>query len=272
MYLKFWGVRGSFPVSSQDVKKYGGNTSCIEVNTGKTLIVLDGGSGLYNLGKTIVKENKFKDIHIFLTHTHLDHIMGLVNFAPMYNSNYTIYIYGPKRENCSIKDTLNCIFSQPIWPISISQAGANVIFRELSPSDQIDFDENTKVINTLLDHPNGSIGYRIFKDNKSITYLTDLGHSDTIHPSLLKFCSDSDALIYDSHFTQDEYNSPKYSNWGHSCWEKGVSLSIEANVKNHFIFHHAPERNDLELDFILKNALELRKNVFIATEGFLLNT
>lgn len=271
MRLKFWGVRGSFPVSSPSTIRYGGNTSCIEIEVADKLIILDGGTGLYPLGKKIIAEKKYSTIHLFLTHTHLDHIAGLVNFAPLYHPDFTIYIYGPKRSHINLSDTIYRLFSNPIWPIAMDQVHAKLQWIELCNGESVPLEQGPSISALELDHPDSALGYRLDYADRALVYLTDLAHGPELHMALYNFCYNADALIYDSHFTYDEYISPKYANWGHSCWEKGVDLSIESQVKHHFIFHHSPDRTDAQLDTILENALIKRKQVYIATEQFTLD-
>lgn len=85
MKVIVWGCRGSLPSPDPENIIYGGNTSCVSVAKDDTLIILDGGSGMQRLGKVITPE--IKELHILLTHLHIDHIMGLGFFQPMYNPN-----------------------------------------------------------------------------------------------------------------------------------------------------------------------------------------
>ena len=95
-YVKFWGIRGSYPTPDKDKMEYGGDTSCIEVRTKENdLLILDMGTGIRHIGKKILEDPSYpNEINIFLTHYHWDHIIGFLYFAPLYKSKYTINIYG----------------------------------------------------------------------------------------------------------------------------------------------------------------------------------
>ena len=74
MKIKIWGCRGSLPSPGAEKLKYGGNTSCVQLEHKNTCIILDGGSGIVDLGKSW--NPKYTEVNILLSHLHLDHIMG----------------------------------------------------------------------------------------------------------------------------------------------------------------------------------------------------
>ena len=76
MNITLWGVRGSIPTTRPDTKEYGGNTSCVEVEAGGRLLILDAGSGIQGLNFSRNLDNS--RIDILLTHLHIDHIQGIV--------------------------------------------------------------------------------------------------------------------------------------------------------------------------------------------------
>ena len=55
--IKFRGVRGSYPTPKANFLNFGGNTSCVEVNLGDNLVVLDAGTGIVDLGTELVREH-----------------------------------------------------------------------------------------------------------------------------------------------------------------------------------------------------------------------
>ena len=62
--IKFWGVRGSIPTPGKNFIRYGGNTPCIEVRCGETLIIIDAGSGIRELGDSLLQEFKGRNADI----------------------------------------------------------------------------------------------------------------------------------------------------------------------------------------------------------------
>ena len=104
--IRFWGCRGSFPTPDKDKMIYGGDTSCIEIRTSDNqIIILDMGSGLKRLGNKIINDATYpNEINIFLSHYHLDHIMGFLMFEPLFDENYKINIYSRDSNNKGCKD------------------------------------------------------------------------------------------------------------------------------------------------------------------------
>ena len=77
MKVTFWGTRGSIPTPGQETIKYGGNTTCLELELDDgTLVIFDAGTGIKKLGQKIVSNGTHKTIHLFFTHSHWDHIQA----------------------------------------------------------------------------------------------------------------------------------------------------------------------------------------------------
>lgn len=82
MRVRLWGVRGSIPVPGSQAAGFGGNTSCVQITAADgTELILDAGTGIRDLGAAICASNR--RLHVLLTHLHLDHIQGLMFFAPL---------------------------------------------------------------------------------------------------------------------------------------------------------------------------------------------
>jgi phosphoribosyl 1,2-cyclic phosphodiesterase len=61
--LTFWGTRGSIPTPGPSTVRYGGNTPCVELRTGDGwLIILDAGTGIRELGRTLLERGNGKPI------------------------------------------------------------------------------------------------------------------------------------------------------------------------------------------------------------------
>ena len=116
-YIKFWGVRGSNPTPDADKVKYGGDTSCVEIRTTlNDTIILDMGTGIRNLGDKIISDPSYsKEINIFLSHYHWDHIMGFFTFAPLYVEGYNINIYGYNKHT-PINQLSDTLINTNFWP------------------------------------------------------------------------------------------------------------------------------------------------------------
>lgn len=303
MNVKFWGTRGSIPTPGPNTIKYGGNTSCVSVlveeqpvtvghvGIGKTgemmdevhyppvkrLVILDGGSGLRELGMDIMKNMQFDEngvpvpleMWIFFSHVHWDHIQGIPFFEPMFIKGNTIHLYGEKKVRVSLEETLKGQQQYPNFPISIEEIsinGANMSFTDLHAGEKIHVGNSVTVHSTKLSHPDGVFCYKIeeaVEDGiKSLVYATDTEHRNVLDPRLLKITEDADVLIYDAQYTPDEYignvGMPKFD-WGHSTYEFAVDTAITACVKCLFLFHHDPKHTDKDIDQIVEKAIKYAK-------------
>jgi ribonuclease BN (tRNA processing enzyme) len=127
-------------------------------------------------------------------------------------------------------------------------------------------------------HPMNTYGFRVRSGGSTIAYIPDNemsgGTYDMPHGwlnSFKKFLGGVDVLIHDAMFTDDEYR--RFAGWGHSTFRDAVQLAEDAGVRRLLLFHHAPERTDLQLDHIveaLQNDLARRNSglqLGVAAEG-----
>ncbi len=264
--VKFWGVRGSIACATPNHMRYGGNTSCIEVMCNGYRLILDAGTGIRQLG-TEMQKLEAEDFHILLTHTHWDHINGFPFFAPAYNSKMSIDILaGHLYEKGGIQKVLSAQMDNPMFPIPLEAMTAQTNYVDFKMGDSFDLTNEVHIKTAPLNHPNGSSGYRIEHDGKSIAYITDTEHvPGETDQNVLKLIEGADLVIYDSTYTEEEF--PSKIGWGHSTWNEGLRLCKIANAKNLAIFHHDPDHDDDFMDNIAKLAKAQWDNTFVAVEG-----
>ncbi len=266
MTIRFWGVRGSQPVSGDKTIRYGGNTSCIEIRCDDSLIILDAGTGITNLGNRL-QDAPHSDIHLFLTHTHFDHINGFPFFKPLHKKTQSLTLWaGHLSEGKTIQSTLETLLSPAFFPVPLPKLKANIVFKDFKVGETFSSHENILVNTIALNHPGGATGYRIHYHGHAICYITDMEHtSQAPDPALVKFVEQADILIYDASYADEEFE--KYIGWGHSTWQQGARLAEKANVSQYIPTHHYPGRTDDELDALQKKLSAWLPNALFAKEG-----
>ncbi|HET9667400.1 MAG TPA: MBL fold metallo-hydrolase, partial [Desertimonas sp.] len=124
MRVKVWGARGAVPTPGRSTNRYGGNTSCLQVTLSDgRLLVLDAGSGIRNLGLRLA--GSARRIDILLTHLHLDHIQGLLFFAPLFMPEADIVIWGPPAPEM-LSERLARYLSPPLSPLHLRELPASI--------------------------------------------------------------------------------------------------------------------------------------------------
>ena len=268
-FVKFWGVRGSIPCPGPDTAIYGGNTPCVEIRCGSNVLIFDAGTGIRPLGNILAADN-VRDVDLFLTHTHLDHINGFPMFNFLFDDKNHLKIWAGRREVwSSIKDIFEKFMAPPIWPLSIENLGAEIIFSDFEIGEEFSPKPGIIIRTVNLNHPQGAVGYRVDFSGKSICYVTDTEHAkDCRDQNILKLIEGADIVIYDASFTDEEY--PNFVGWGHSTWQEGVRLCTDAGAQRLAVFHHLPGRSDDELAIIDSSVGVLLPGSVVAREGMVL--
>lgn len=251
---------------------YGGNTPCLELRapTGEILI-FDAGTGARPLGTALVQEQQRKGtppqdsrVDIFLTHFHWDHIQGIPFFAPLYQQENHIRFFshapiGP------LKQVLEGQMAKPYFPVNFESATHHREFIELSAEGWNQ--SGLRIQPFLLNHPQGSSGYRIEAEGTVLVYATDHEHGiPELDSGLRQFAEGADLLIYDAQYTPEEYE--QHRGWGHSTWTEAVSVAQDAKVKQLVLFHHDPSHNDEAVRRIMEQARRKFANTLAAREGW----
>jgi len=262
MQVTFWGVRGSFPVVSPRCAGYGGNTPCLEVDTG-SCILIDAGTGIRTAGKTLV-ERGVEQIHLLLSHTHWDHIQGFPYFAPLYQKNTRIQIYSLGRRGHPLEDVFRDQQQPSFFPVSLDEVNAELVFTELEDGQRFAIDD-TEVLCRRMNHPGVTGGFRIEHGGQTFAYISDLdfythlllgddlpANSDREKQKCLQRLKDNvhdlahrtDLMVFDTFFLPEEYQP----DWGHSRPDDALKVGLEAQVKKIALFHHEPHRSDEKID------------------------
>jgi len=267
MRVRFWGVRGSIPCPGPATIRYGGNTPCIEARCGERIIIFDAGTGLRQLGLELAKDNKVRHVDIFITHCHLDHVSGLPFFAPLFRDDYRVRIWaGNLMPSNSIEKVMRTLMSSPWFPVPMEIFKAKIEFRDFRSGDTLQPYDDVVLQTALLDHPDGTNGYRLEYGGRTFTLLCDAeGFPGKRDKEMVSLARGADLAVYDATFTDEEIASRP--GWGHSTWTRGVRLANEAKVKRLCLFHHDPSHDDDFMDRLAAEASEARAGTIVAREG-----
>ena len=255
IYIDFWGVRGSVPSPGPETIRYGGNTSCISITVENKILILDAGTGIRNLGSSMIGQSDLK-IFIIITHTHWDHIQGFPFFTPIYQPNRPVYMFPTLHKKNLVLSSLIDQMDGAHFPLTPDQVPSNFNF---ITEDPLEFLAKNGFHMELvpMNHPGGAFGYKIKFDDTVICYFTD-NEIDPPYPKSIELnelteqCKNADVLIHDAQYTEDDM--PFKHGWGHSLISQVTDLGKTANVKNLVYFHHDPDRTDDELDAQLEKA------------------
>lgn len=293
MRITLWGVRGSIPTPfrhtmvSDKIKKamslatprdisseesidrfidslpfsvkgtYGGNTTCLEVRTkDNEIIIIDGGTGLKNLGASLMKEDFGRGEGIatmLFTHTHWDHIQGIPFFVPFYIKGNRFNIYSPFSD---IKERIEYqqVFSH--FPVNLDYMFATKEFFVLEKESEFNLND-VKIINKRMRHPGGCFGFRFEEEGKSFVFTSDcefnideMDYIDTYRD----FLSNADVAVFDAQYTFEDSVINKVD-WGHSSASIAIDIAVRFNIKKLILWHHDPDHSDEKLDAVLSNAM-----------------
>jgi phosphoribosyl 1,2-cyclic phosphodiesterase len=250
--VKIWGPRGSIPAPGPETMRYGGNTSCVQVtlDDGSTF-VLDAGTGIRSLGLALDSAGE-QPLNILLTHLHLDHIQGLMFFAPMFNPRSEIVVWGPAAQEASLEDRIARYISAPLSPVEVRELPCHPSFRE---AETTEWRIGSATIHAAsVSHRGPTLGYRIEADGSSLCYIPDhepglgapLANLEEEWISGFEIARGASLLIHDCQYTDEEY--PDHIGWGHSPLSDTLAFAHRTEVERVLLFHHDPLHGDDFLD------------------------
>jgi phosphoribosyl 1,2-cyclic phosphodiesterase/CheY-like chemotaxis protein len=259
MRVKFWGTRGSIPTPGPSTQRYGGNTACVEVRCGRSILMLDCGTGAREMGLALAREAQGKpvEVHLLVGHTHWDHIQGFPFFPPAYVAGNRLTIYSLRGSDKSLEKVFTGQMDNSYFPVSVSELAAQLQFVELDGPVQIG---DARVTHFYLNHPGLAIAFRIEAAGKSLVYVSDHepywrmnGDNELnrrLEHDLDDFARAADLYIREAQYTVEEYAAKR--GWGHSTWPDALESAHRAGARQLALFHHDPQRDDDALDRILE--------------------
>ncbi|MDQ7028442.1 MAG: MBL fold metallo-hydrolase [Ardenticatenia bacterium] len=294
--VRFWGVRGSYPVPGPHTVRVGGNTPCVEVEAGDHIILFDGGTGIIPAGRAMIQRHQEQgrplSAVILFSHTHHDHIQGMPYFAPAYAATATLYLFGPRAVREQVSEALRRAMVPPNFPISVEDLRAVRVVRSLAETEGIWLfpgQLDPEVRNVFRDPPDGSEDgvvridvlksyahpqegvylYRVSYRGHTLVYATDTEGYQGGDQRLIRFAQNADLLIHDAQYTLEEYLDPVVSKqgWGHSTPEMALEVALAAGVRRLAFFHHDPDHSDALLLDIEARAQAQFPGAMMAREG-----
>ena len=266
---RIWGARGSVPAAPSEPSAYGANTPCVEVRCGSRTLVLDAGTGIVALGASLLRR-KSREVDIFFTHCHYDHIEGLPFFRPLHRPDWVVRIWaGHMVGRMSAREMVREYMRQPYFPVGPDCFTARVGFQDFSSGDVLELEGSITLRTAPLNHPGGAVGYRVDYRGRSICYVTDTEHvPGKPDANVLGLIRDADAVIYDAAYTDEDF--ARYAGYGHSTWQEGVRLCEAAGAKRLIAFHHRPDATDAALARVERLLVRRLPGSALAREGLVI--
>lgn len=287
--VRFWGVRGSYPTANAATLAIGGNTACVEADVGGRRLIFDAGTGIIELGKEICAGPMPPPAtYVFLSHTHIDHVMGLCFFEPLLTPKARTFILGPGSSRGALTRSLRHLTHSHLFPVSLDELKGKKEIFSLDGGESVRFGAGRRpkiealrsangalaaelVIETRKSpaHPlNGVMLYRVSYRNKSFVYATDIEQQAGGYPEVIEFARGADLLIHDAQYLHGEYVSrvkPR-KGWGHSTIDRAAQVARKAGVKRLALFHHEPTHDDEMMAKIARRAKRLFHPSVVAHE------
>jgi phosphoribosyl 1,2-cyclic phosphodiesterase len=267
------GVRGTAPVAQAGFMRYGGATTSVLIEDGAGVrLVIDAGTGLRTLQPRLAVARAATPVLMLFTHYHLDHLIGLPAFAPLYDPGWHVTFASPRREGVAVEDALTRLVDKPFWPAAFRAQRRFLVLPDAPGEDAVR--HGALVVRWCpVHHRNGCHAYRIDDRDSgaSVVFATDLEWraSDAAErEALLRLCRTprpAEVLIMDGQYDASE--ADRFSGWGHSTWQDAVQVAASACVDRLVVTHHAPDRDDAALDGRRAALAATGMNACLAREG-----
>jgi phosphoribosyl 1,2-cyclic phosphodiesterase len=262
MNARIWGCRGTVPAPGPETVRYGGNTTCVAVETAEgRIVVLDCGSGMRTLGASLLPDPP-AEIDILLTHMHLDHVTGLGFFGPLF-MNKTLRIWGPRLGDVPLADRLAAYLGPPLFPMPFADIPVTLEVTEVE-RDTWQMGGLT-VTSAPVQHPGGALGYRLEEAGRTFAFIPD-NELGLDADSGVELATGADVLFHDAQYTDAEY--PSKVGWGHSSLSDFAAFVRRTEPSRALMFHHDPASDDAKLEDMRDEAAQLAdREIELAAEG-----
>jgi CheY-like chemotaxis protein len=253
--VAFWGCRSSSSAVSPVVTRYGKHTSCVSIELPQHMLIFDAGSGISLLGNELMAEGRFKELWLFLTHFHSDHIEGLAGFPCARDASYTLNIAGSgepeKPLEKMLADAFEPGFGAEAPPCTIELYEMIEQTYEILPG--------VRLTAFYSNHPGTTLGFILQTEERKIAYCPDsevYGDAATAlqdyDEKLGGLVRGVDLLIHDGRYTDEDYKT--HRNTGHSSFLAAVDFAGRNKIKQLVLVHQDDSYPDAVLDAMAKAA------------------
>ncbi|WP_442772364.1 MBL fold metallo-hydrolase [Paenirhodobacter enshiensis] len=263
--LRLHGVRGSLPMATASVARYGGATICIELRVAGRVLIFDAGSGIHPAGQALRAEG-VREIDLFLSHWHYDHTIGLPFFAPLYCPETRLTLWSGHAATGPARELLAGLMRAPYFPVGPEVFRATLETRDFDPPETFDLAPGLRIRTLALNHPGSATAYRVEAGGRALCIVTDVEHvPGVLDPAVTAFVAGADLMLYDSMY--DDGDMCSHCGFGHSSWQQALRIARAAGVGQVGFVHHAPFRTDDALDAIATAAATEFPGAFVARQG-----
>ena len=286
MQVICWGTRGSIPtpLTPQETARkvqaaarrgpgdaadpvsgraswstYGGDTSCVEIRASDELtLVIDLGTGFRQLSHRLAADTRANRLVVFLSHLHMDHLIGLPLATVAYRQDTEFDVYGRHRHDVALDRFMHQVQAPPYFPVPLDQMGARFTFHEFEACGEAVWRSpaglpRVAVSACPVDHPNGCVSFRVETDSGALVYASDRETPGRADEAFQTFAHGATHLLHDAQYTPAQYageEGPSRQSWGHSTYQSAVDAALQADVRHLVLWHHDPEHTDDQLDAI----------------------
>lgn len=261
--LTVWGCRGSVSIGGAGYARYGGMTTCIELDRPEGRIIIDAGSGLGALGRTRGVDRK--PTLLLFSHLHSDHIIGFPHFSPLYAEGWDLEIQGVPRAGIPVLDFLLDAHRPPMFPVALRDAVRPNLSHHVADPEGSRRALGVDLAWMEVAHPGGCSAFRMDFDGYRVVFTGDVEIEEMTGDAFRAFCADADVLIMDAQYDPGEYGA--HRGWGHSTNVQAADFARACGASRLVLTHHDPRHDDARIDAMVEEARAIHPSVIAAECG-----
>ena len=212
-------------------------------------VVLDAGSGMFRVRDYLTTDR----LNVFLTHAHLDHVLGLTYLLGVVNAEVLARttVHAAQEKLDAVRTHL---FSEPLFPVTPT-------FHMQPLAGPAPLAGGGKLTHFPLNHPGGSLGFRLDWPGSSLAYVTDTtADPDAAYVEQIRGVN---VLVHEAYFADEANEMAELT--GHSCLRDVAQVAADAEVGLLVLVHVNPQlERDADLD--LRPAQQVFQNTLLGTD------